>query len=115
LIQLRARGLVIGVDPFFTSRGEQLGALATRHGVAAIYQYRDFAAGGGLMSYGGTRTDQARQVGSYAARILKGEKPVDLPVQQLTKTELIINLRTANALGLIVPPGLLARADEVIE
>jgi putative ABC transport system substrate-binding protein len=113
--KLRAGGLVIGIDPFFTSRIEQLGALTVRYGVPAIYQYPEFTAAGGMMSYGGTRTDQARQVGIYAGRILRGEKPADLPVQQATKVELIINLKTAKAFGITVPLALLTRADEVIE
>jgi putative tryptophan/tyrosine transport system substrate-binding protein len=113
--QLRASGLVIAVDSFFTGRKEQLGALALRHGVPAIYQHRDFAAAGGVMSYGGSLTEGYRLVGVYTGRILKGEKPADLPVQQLTKVELIVNARAVKALGLTVPPKLLTLADEVIE
>jgi putative ABC transport system substrate-binding protein len=112
--QLRA-AVVIGADPLFSSHAAQLGALALRHSVPAIYQYREFAAAGGLMSYGGYATDTYRLGGIYTGRILNGEKPADLPVQQVTKVELIINLKTARALGLPVPLPLLARADEVIE
>jgi len=115
LVQLRAGGLVIGPDSFFTSRAEELGALALRHRVPAIYQYPEFTASGGLMSYGGSLTEAYHEVGIYTGRILKGEKPADLPVQQFTKVELIINLRTARALGLTVPLPLIGRANELIE
>jgi putative tryptophan/tyrosine transport system substrate-binding protein len=115
LKQLQAGGLVIGTDGFFVSHSEQLTALTVRHEVPAIFQYRAFAEAGGLMSYGGSVTDSYRLSGVYTGRILKGEKPADLPVQQATKVELIINLKTARALGLTVPLPLLGRADEVIE
>jgi len=115
LVQLHAGGLVIGPDNFFNSRSEQLAALALRHQIPAIYQYHEFAAAGGVMSYGGNLTDAYRLVGTYSGRVLKGEKPGDLPVQQPTKIGLAINLKTAKALGLTVPPSLLAIADEVIE
>jgi putative tryptophan/tyrosine transport system substrate-binding protein len=115
LARLRVDALVIGTDPFFTSRSEQLATLALRHAVPAIFRVRAFAAAGGLMSYGGSLTEAYRLIGTYAGRILKGEKPGDLPAQQVTKLELIINLKTAKTLGLTVPPSLLAIADEVIE
>jgi putative tryptophan/tyrosine transport system substrate-binding protein len=115
LAQLRLGGLVIGGDALFNDSREQLAALAVRHSTPAIYQTREFVAAGGLMAYGGSRLDAFRLAGAYAARIMKGEKPADLPVQQTTKVELIINLKTAKALGLDVPLGLLVRADEVIE
>jgi putative tryptophan/tyrosine transport system substrate-binding protein len=115
VVQQRGGGLVIGGDSFFSARQEQLAALAIRHAVPTIYQYREFAAAGGLMSYGNSHTDGIRLAGVYAGRILKGEKPGDLPVQRVTKIELIINMKTAKALGIDVPPTLLATADEVIE
>jgi putative ABC transport system substrate-binding protein len=115
LTKLRAGGLVIGPDAFFNDRSEQLAELTVRHAVPTISQYREFAVAGGLMSYGGSTTDSFRQVGVYTGRILKGEKPADLPVQQATKAELILNLKTAKALGLTVPLPLIGRADEVIE
>ena len=115
LVQLRVDALVISPDVFFNTRSEQLARLALRHRVPAIYQYRPFAAAGGLVSYGSDETEYYRLVGVYTGRILKGDKPGNLPVQQSTKVELIINLRTAKALGVTVPLSLLGRADEVIE
>jgi putative ABC transport system substrate-binding protein len=115
VVQLRAGGLAIGGDPFFNSRSAQLGALTLRHAVPTIYQFPEFTAAGGLMSYGGSLSDSYRWVGVYAGRILKGERAGDLPVQQAAKVELILNLKTAKALGLTVPLSLLTRADEVIE
>jgi putative ABC transport system substrate-binding protein len=117
LIQLRAGGLVIGPDALFTGRdaSEQLAALSLRHAVPTIYEHREFAAAGGLMSYGSDTSESYRLAGNYTGRILKGEKPADLPVQQATKVELYINLKTAKALGITFPLTLLGRADEVIE
>jgi putative ABC transport system substrate-binding protein len=115
LTQLRAGGLVIAPDIFFGSRLEALGALTFRHAVPAIHQFRAFAAAGGLMSYGTDVVDAFRLAGTYTGRILKGEKPADLPVQQAVKIELVINVKTAKALGITFPLTLLGRADEVIE
>jgi len=115
LVRLRAGGLVVSPDPFFISRSEQLATLTVRHAVVTIFHSREFAAAGGLMSYGGSVAESHRQAGIYTGRILKGDKPADLPIQQVTKIELFINLKTAKALGLEVPASVLARADEVIE
>ena len=115
LIQLRAGGLVISAGAFFIGRQEQLAALAVRHAVPAVFESREFVAAGGLMSYGGNLTDSYRLTGVYTGRILKGEKPGELPVQQGTKVEMFLNLKAAKALGITVPLPLLGRADEVIE
>jgi putative ABC transport system substrate-binding protein len=115
LAQLRAGGLVIGNSAHFLARSRQLAELAVRHAVPAVHSTREFVAAGGLMSYGGSRSDASRQAGVYTGRILKGEKPGELPVQQATKVEMYINLKTAKALGLNVPNTLIGRADEVIE
>ena len=115
LVELQADGLVIATDGLFISQSEHLARLAVRHAMPAIFQLRTFAAAGGLMSYGGDFAEMYRQSGVYVGRILKGEKPVDLPVQQVTRVELVLNLKSAKTLGLEIPPSLLARADEVIE
>jgi putative tryptophan/tyrosine transport system substrate-binding protein len=115
LVQQRVGALVISPDNFFTTRSEQLAKLTVRHAMPAIYEFREFAAAGGLMSYGSSETEYYRLVGIYVGRVLKGDKPADLPVQQSTKVELFLNLKTAKALGITVPLPLSGRADEIFE
>jgi putative ABC transport system substrate-binding protein len=115
LREMRVGALVIGTDTFYNSQSLRLGELTRRHGLPAIYQYREFTAGGGLLSYAGAIRDAYRIIGVYAARILNGEKPGDLPVQQSTKAELFINITTARTLGIAVPQSMLVRADEVLQ
>ena len=113
--QRKPTGLVVGASPFFNSRSEQIAALSVRYNLPTVFQTREFVLGGGLLSYGGSLAEAYRVAGAYCSRILRGEKPADLPVQQVTKIELLVNLKTANTLGVTIPLPLLARADEVIE
>jgi putative ABC transport system substrate-binding protein len=115
IVDQRPGALVMGTDPFLTARRDQIVTLAARHRLPTIYGRREFVVAGGLLSYDSNLADVYRQIGTYTGRILKGEKPIDLPVQQATKVELVINLKTAKTLGLTIPLALLTRADEVIE
>jgi putative ABC transport system substrate-binding protein len=114
-IQLHIGGIVIASDPLFTNRAAQLVTLAARHAVPVIYEWREIAEAGGLISYGPSRSGAMHQVGAYVGRVLAGAKPPDLPIQQPTRFELVVNLKTAKALGLTIPQSILGRADEVIE